>query len=445
VEIGPGGARYYDFSLDLLSLGQYSHFIKSVVEKMSIKPGQSILDLGSGTGRNDCFMAEKVGPQGRIVGLDSSDEMLSRARKRCGRYSNITFKKQRIELFLPYYKEEFDKVFISFVLHGFEDDQKLGIIHGALQALKPGGVFYILDYSEFDLDKTWLPLRFAFTHWECQLAVEFLRLDIKEMLQSKGFTASEEEFFFKGYLRLLKTVKPLVSTTEKRDHMNRLEKALSELLGQGELTTLLAQVLAHASERDRVTYREVEEMINGDAEDVLLLGNEWRLLLPVRTLKSAAWEDRLLLAEPAELYELPNIVKYLVEDARKTGRWEAGYALAVLFRDMGEPNWGQIPKLVARLKKQARDYRITAAQIKTVCNELGLGDRVDPLVAELKGGGVMSPKLGSLAEVSRAGTPIYELNPSLFTEKGEKNDWTSAKAHGRDSRYAGRKVEVSTL
>jgi len=87
---------------------------------------------------------------------------------------------------------------------------------------------------------------------------------------------------------------------------------------------------------------------------------------------------------------------------------------------MGEPNWEQIPKLVARLEKRAKDHRITASQIKTVCNELGLGDRVDVLIAELKGSGVMSPKLGSLAEVSRAGTPIYELNPSLFTEKGEE-------------------------
>jgi len=202
--------------------------------------------------------------------------------------------------------------------------------------------------------------------------------------------------------------------------MNGLEKALCRLLSHSELTKHLAQVLAHASERGRVAYREIEEMINGDAEDILLLGNEWRLLLPVRTLKSAAWEDRLLLAEPTELYEIPNIVKYLVEGARKTGRWEEGHALAELFRDMGEPNWEQIPKLVARLKTQAKDHRITASQIKTVCNELGLGDRVDVLIAELKGSGVMSPKLGSLAEVSRAGTPIYELNPSLFTEKGEE-------------------------
>jgi len=212
VEIGPGGARYYDLFLNVLSVGQYSHLIKRAVEKMGINPGQSILDLGSGTGRNACFMAEKIGSQGRIVGLDINDEMLSRARKRCGRCPNITFKKQRIELSLPH-KEEFDKVFISFVLHGFEDDQKLGIIHSAHRALKSGGTFYILDYSEFDLKKMWFPLRWAFTHWECQLAVEFLKLDIKEMLHSQGFTDSEEEFFFKGYLRLLKTVKPSVTIT----------------------------------------------------------------------------------------------------------------------------------------------------------------------------------------------------------------------------------------
>jgi len=202
--------------------------------------------------------------------------------------------------------------------------------------------------------------------------------------------------------------------------MNKLEKALSRLLSHGELTNRLAQVLARASERGRVSYREVEKIVNGDAEDVLLLGNEWRLLLPVRTLKSAAWEDRLLVAKPEELYEVPNIIRYLVEDARKTGRWEAGCALTDFFRDIGEPNWEQIPKLVERLEKQARDYRVTASQIKTVCNELSLGDRVDALIAELKASGVMSPKLGAIAEVSRAGMPIYELNPSLFIKKGEK-------------------------
>jgi len=210
VEIGPAEARYYDLFLNLLSLGSYSHFIKGVVDKMDINPGQSILDLGSGTGKNDCFMAEKVGSRGRIVGLDISNEMLIRARKRCRGYPKVVFEKQRIELSLPY-KKEFDKAFISFALHGFEDDQKVGIISNAYRALKVGGSFYILDYAEFDISRMWVPLRWAFAHWECQLAVEFLKLDVKGMLCAQGFTDFKEEFFLRRHLRLLSAAKPLVS------------------------------------------------------------------------------------------------------------------------------------------------------------------------------------------------------------------------------------------
>ena len=202
--------------------------------------------------------------------------------------------------------------------------------------------------------------------------------------------------------------------------MNKLEKALGKLLKNDELTSCLAPVLDYASKRDSISYREIDKIVNDNAGDVLLLGNEWRLLLPVRTLKSAAWEDRLLLCEPGEPYEVPNIVRRLVEGANRTGCWDPEHAITKLFKEMVDPNWERIPKLVEELRKQSKDYRVTAVQIKEICNELGLGDRVDMLIAELKASGVMSPKLGSLAEVSRAASPIYELNPSLFIRKGEK-------------------------
>ncbi|MBA7708758.1 hypothetical protein ES703_117662 [subsurface metagenome] len=202
--------------------------------------------------------------------------------------------------------------------------------------------------------------------------------------------------------------------------MNKLGRALSRLLNNSELTSCLVRVLGYASKKGRVSYREVEKMVIDGAEDVLLLGNEWRLLLPVRTLKSAAWEDRLLVTKPEELYEMPNIVRYLAEEASRTGHWNPEHAITELFREMGESDWEQMPKLVEWLGEQTKDYRITAAQIKMVCSELGLGNRVDALIAELKGSGIMSPKLGALAEVTRAGVPIYELNPSLFIKKGEK-------------------------
>ena len=201
--------------------------------------------------------------------------------------------------------------------------------------------------------------------------------------------------------------------------MSNLEKALDELLKSAELTSRLASVLAHVSKRGSISYREVSKIANDSAEDVLLLGNEWRLLLPVRTVKSAAWEDRVLLCKPGESYEVSNIVRYLVEEATKTGRWNPERAITNIFKEMGEPAWERMPKLVERLEEQAGDYRVTASQTKKICNDLDLGDRVDALIAGLKASGVMSPKLSSIAEVSKEGTPIYELNPSLFMKKIE--------------------------
>ena len=202
--------------------------------------------------------------------------------------------------------------------------------------------------------------------------------------------------------------------------MNKLEKALSRLLKHSELISCLAPILAHASEKSIISYREVAKITNDDAEDVLFLGNEWRLLLPVRTVKSAAWEDRLLLCEPGESYEVPNIIRYMVEEASKTGRWDPEHPITNIFKEIGEPAWQIMPKLIERLEEQAENHRIAATNIKKISSESGLGDRVDALIAELKATGVMSPKLGSLAEVARAGSPLYELNPSLFTRKASK-------------------------
>jgi len=204
--VGPREARCYDLLINVISLGYYSYLIRRVVEKMDIQPGQSILDLGSGTGRNGCLMAKKVGSKGKVLGLDISKKMLSLSRKRCRPYPNVSFTEERIEAPLAY-QDEFDRVFISFVLHGFEDHQKIKIISNAYQALKPGGVFCIFDYNEFDLGRLWFPLRQAFIRGECQLALEFLKLDLKEMLSSQGFNGFEEGLFLRGHLRLLKAAK----------------------------------------------------------------------------------------------------------------------------------------------------------------------------------------------------------------------------------------------
>jgi len=71
-----------------------------------------------------------------------------------------------------------------------------------------GGIFHILDYAEFDIERMWFPLRWAFMRWECRLAVEFLTLDIKGMPSAGGFTDVTEEFYLRRHLRLLSAARP---------------------------------------------------------------------------------------------------------------------------------------------------------------------------------------------------------------------------------------------
>jgi len=202
IEVEGWGARHYDLMMDLLLVGRYQAFIERAIKRMDIRRGNAILDLGSGTGRNICVMLKVLGPTGRVVGVDISQEMLRQARQRCRAYPQVTFLNRRIEEPLSFH-EEFDKTFISFTLHGFEDEDKERVIANVHQALKPGGVFWILDYNEFDLDRQWFPLRWAFRRFECELAGEFLSLDLKGMLARQGFGDFVSYPFLWGYVRLL--------------------------------------------------------------------------------------------------------------------------------------------------------------------------------------------------------------------------------------------------
>jgi len=195
---------------------------------------------------------------------------------------------------------------------------------------------------------------------------------------------------------------------------DRLEKALRGILGTGEIIRKLSQVLAYAAVKGSVSYQEIKEIIKDDPEDVLLLAEKWRLLLAVRTTKSSAWEDRLLLLKDGEIYEIPNLIRYLVKHALNTGIWDPENTITELFKEFEDPDWEQIPGFVESIVEKATDYKINSNQIKKICIQSGLSNRVDGLIAELKAAGIMSPKLGSIPDVLGAQSPIYELNPSVI-------------------------------
>ena len=206
VEIKGFTARYYDSLMNIITFGRYSSFIKKAIRFMKIKPSEKILDLGAGTGRNACLMMNYLSKDGELIGVDISEEMIFQFEKKCASFQNVKGIHTRVDRPLPF-EEEFDKVFISFVLHGFPQHARETITDNAYKALKNNGEFHILDWNEINPKTFPFYQRIFFKLIECPYAFDFIKRDWKRKLANSNFGNFEEFFFFKGSVRLLKAEK----------------------------------------------------------------------------------------------------------------------------------------------------------------------------------------------------------------------------------------------
>ena len=194
---------------------------------------------------------------------------------------------------------------------------------------------------------------------------------------------------------------------------SNLQKALGSFL-KADDAQKLALLLDEAVKKGRISYEDAKRLVGGDIEDILMLAYSWRLLLPTRAVHAGDWEDRILIPQPGETYQMPNVVIHLVKYARGSGRWDPERALLEVFRESGEPEIDKLRILVERMASELKGRRIYGVDIKRICSELSLKDRVDPIVSEIKACGIVSHKMASLTDAAREGSPIYEFNPSLL-------------------------------
>jgi len=154
-----------------------------------LKPGEVVLDLGSGGGIDVLLSARRVGPTGKAYGLDMTDEMLALAREnqRKAGVANVEFLKGDIEN-IPLPDNSVDVIISNCVINLSSDKDR--VLREALRVLRPGGRFAVSDIvvrGEMPAEIRRVEL------WAACIAGALEETEYRSKLSAAGFEAIEVE------------------------------------------------------------------------------------------------------------------------------------------------------------------------------------------------------------------------------------------------------------
>jgi ubiquinone/menaquinone biosynthesis C-methylase UbiE len=178
-------ARRYDLLMGVVTFGREQAFRQRIADLAWLQPGESVLDVGCGTGTLAMEARQRVGETGRVSGIDPSPQMIARASRKAERAGlEIDFQVGVIEQ-LAFPDQSFDVVLSTFMMHHLPDDLKRRGLAEIARVLKPGGRLLVLD------------MKGPAGPWKSRIA------DQPALLKEAGFSRVETgETRISGFLRL---------------------------------------------------------------------------------------------------------------------------------------------------------------------------------------------------------------------------------------------------
>jgi ubiquinone/menaquinone biosynthesis C-methylase UbiE len=195
-------APYYDMAVNVTTLGQARRLRQMTVDYALIKPGDSVLDVGCGTGEVT-LLAKMRAKDGKVFGIDPAPEMITVARNKAARKRlEIDFRVGVIES-LPFPDASIDVVTSSLMMHHLPESLKVRGLAEIYRVLKRGGRLLIADFMR-PTGSILNHLFIAFTrHHGLKAGVE----DLQEPLKNAGFsqiTRLDERILIIGFVRAVK-------------------------------------------------------------------------------------------------------------------------------------------------------------------------------------------------------------------------------------------------
>lgn len=140
-------AENYDFSANLYYLIGYPEwkYRRLTIDRLQLEPGDYVVEIGCGTGLNFGLVQDRIGPTGRLIGVDLTDAMLDQARTRVGRegWENVELIHEDAAQYV--FPENLDGIYSTFALSLIPEAPK--IIRRSAASLKSDGRWSLLDFE----------------------------------------------------------------------------------------------------------------------------------------------------------------------------------------------------------------------------------------------------------------------------------------------------------